>query len=142
MSIKRQVITDASGEPELDENGRVKVNVIVEPLPGEDIAHAVVTGKHARGVVTMSDGTPYDVTPEVIQVSERHAGSPIGFRIASKLAQDGVLTEAVHGEGYDGPAVVVVGDETAHYVAQAGAEHLPVGATAPAEPEGTPPAAE
>ena len=128
MTIKREVITDENGEPLLDENGRVKVNVIVTPLPGEETAHAVVTGRHARGVITLADGTLYDVTPEVIQVSAQHTHA-VGFHIAKKLEADGLLNEVVHGRDYDGPAVTVVGGESAHYVAHVGAEHLPIGGT-------------
>ena len=144
MTITRKVVTDANGEPILDENGRISVNHVVPPLPGEDIGMAVITGPHAKGVVTMADGTLYDISPEVIQVAQRHAGSPIGYRIAAKLAQDGVLEVAVHGKDYTGPTLVVVGDESAHHVAVLGSEDVPVGTTTviDVEPGATPPVTE
>jgi len=120
-TMTRTVVTDpTTGEPTLDpETGRVKVVVTVPPLPGEEQGHAVITGPKARGVVTMSDGTLYDVTPDIIQVSERHV-SGVGFHIAKQLEANGHLAELLHEEGYDGPTCRIIGDETSHAHAHVG----------------------
>jgi hypothetical protein len=40
-----------------------------------DSGHVLLTGDHSRGQVAVSDGTAYDVTPQVIEVeSPEHAG--------------------------------------------------------------------
>jgi hypothetical protein len=112
MAIKFQFAIDGQGNNIRDADGRPIVQAIV-PVDSTGQSHGMLTGP-ATGVVTLEDGTTYDVTPDLIQVAAGH-GVKVGYHIAKKHEVTGKLTELVHGTDYDGPpCCAVIGHENAH----------------------------
>ena len=121
MTITRTPRTLADGTFARGTDGRIVEDLVVTPLDGEDTAHVVATGP-ATGKVVLADGTEYDVTPDVIQVHQRHVGDPICHAIARQHEASGHLEKIIHGDGSEpcaisgtdctGAKVVVIGDES------------------------------
>lgn len=79
--LKKEVST------ELDATGRPIMNYIFD---GSDGMEGVLFTGPVRGSVTLSDGTSYDLTPEVIEHLPGHAG-PLCHHIERRLEESGQL---------------------------------------------------